>query len=155
MAHQVKDLALSLLWLRSLPQLGFDPWPGNFRLQVAQPGKEIERKGRKEERKKKESRPNEGVPGSPAHKAQLSELSGRRCPGFSVSPGQRETRTKGETDRVTGTGRSPRAWSAGSAGLWELLGARLAGGRAEGGPGRDLSGRGRDQSWMLTERVWV
>ena len=24
MAHQVKDLALSLLWLR------FDPWPGNF-----------------------------------------------------------------------------------------------------------------------------
>ena len=30
-AQQVKDLALSLLWLRSLLWCcGFNPWPGNF-----------------------------------------------------------------------------------------------------------------------------
>ena len=28
----VKDLALSLLWLRSLLWYGFDPWSGNFRM---------------------------------------------------------------------------------------------------------------------------
>ena len=28
MAHQVKDLALSLMWLWSLLWHGFDPWPG-------------------------------------------------------------------------------------------------------------------------------
>lgn len=27
---KVKDLALSLLWLCSLPWLGFHPWPGDF-----------------------------------------------------------------------------------------------------------------------------
>ena len=27
MAHWIKDLALSLLWLRSLLWPGFDPWP--------------------------------------------------------------------------------------------------------------------------------
>ena len=30
MVQQVKDLALSLQWLRSLLCCGFDPWPGNF-----------------------------------------------------------------------------------------------------------------------------
>lgn len=29
-AQQVKDPVFSLLWLRSLLWLGFDPWPGNF-----------------------------------------------------------------------------------------------------------------------------
>lgn len=29
-SHQVKDLVLSLQWLRLLPWVGFDPWPGNF-----------------------------------------------------------------------------------------------------------------------------
>ena len=29
-AQQVKNLALSLLWLRSLLWCEFDPWPGNF-----------------------------------------------------------------------------------------------------------------------------
>ena len=32
MAHQVKDLALSLLWLRSLLWYRFNPWPSNFRM---------------------------------------------------------------------------------------------------------------------------
>lgn len=31
-AQRVKDLALSLLWLRSLLGLGFDPWQGNFHM---------------------------------------------------------------------------------------------------------------------------
>ena len=33
----VKDLVLSLLWLRSLLWHGFDPWPRNFCLLRAQP----------------------------------------------------------------------------------------------------------------------
>lgn len=33
----VKDSALSLLWLRSLLWLGFDPWPGNFCMSRARP----------------------------------------------------------------------------------------------------------------------
>ena len=30
MAHPVKDLVLSSLWLGLLLWLGFNPWPGNF-----------------------------------------------------------------------------------------------------------------------------
>ena len=37
MAQQVKDLVLSLLWLRLLLWLGFDPWPQNFCIPWAQP----------------------------------------------------------------------------------------------------------------------
>ena len=33
----VKDLALSLLWLRSLLWVGFDPWPTNFHMPQARP----------------------------------------------------------------------------------------------------------------------
>ena len=38
-AWWVKDLALSLLWLRSLLWCGFDPWPGHFSMAQAQPKK--------------------------------------------------------------------------------------------------------------------
>ena len=31
-AQWIRDLALSLQWLRSLPWHGFDPWPGNFHI---------------------------------------------------------------------------------------------------------------------------
>lgn len=41
MVHQVKDLAVSLLWLRLL-WLGFRPWPWNFHLLWAQPKKKIQ-----------------------------------------------------------------------------------------------------------------
>ena len=37
MAHWVKDLALSLLWLRSLLWCGFSPWPGSFYMLQVQP----------------------------------------------------------------------------------------------------------------------
>ena len=44
MAQWVKDLALSLLWLQSLLWHRFDPWPGNFHMPLAWPGKKkIER----------------------------------------------------------------------------------------------------------------
>ena len=36
-AQCVKDLALSLLWLRSLLWYGIDPWPGNFCMSQALP----------------------------------------------------------------------------------------------------------------------
>ena len=36
----VKDSALSPLWLRLLLWLGFDPWPRNFGMLQAQPGKQ-------------------------------------------------------------------------------------------------------------------
>ena len=32
MVQQVKDLVLSLQWLRSLLWCRLDPWPGNFRM---------------------------------------------------------------------------------------------------------------------------
>ena len=32
MAEQVKDPALTLLWLRPLLWHGLDPWPGNFHM---------------------------------------------------------------------------------------------------------------------------
>ena len=35
-AQQVKDLALSRKWLRSLLSLRLDPWPGNFCMTRAQ-----------------------------------------------------------------------------------------------------------------------
>ena len=35
--QQVKDLALSLLWLRSLLSLTLDPWPGNFHMRGHKP----------------------------------------------------------------------------------------------------------------------
>lgn len=38
-AQWVMDLALALLWLRSLLWLGFDPWPGNFCILWVQPKK--------------------------------------------------------------------------------------------------------------------
>ena len=40
MAQQVKDPALSLLWLRSLLWYRFDAWPRNFCMLQAQPKKE-------------------------------------------------------------------------------------------------------------------
>ena len=40
MEQWVKHLALSLLRLRLLLRLGFDPWPGNFCMLQAQPKKE-------------------------------------------------------------------------------------------------------------------
>ena len=39
MAQQVKDPALSLLWLRSLLWRGFNPWPGNSPMLQTQPPK--------------------------------------------------------------------------------------------------------------------
>ena len=36
MAQQVKDLALSLLWLRPLLWCGFNPWPWDFHMPQAQ-----------------------------------------------------------------------------------------------------------------------
>ena len=47
MARWVKDLVLSLLWLRSLLWFGFDPWLENFCLLSVQPKK------KKKKRKKK------------------------------------------------------------------------------------------------------
>ena len=44
MAQQVKGPALSLLWLRLLLWLGFDPWPRNFCMLQA---------GQKKKKKKK------------------------------------------------------------------------------------------------------
>ena len=38
-AQWVKDLALSLLWLKLLLWLGFDLWPGNFHMLRAHPKK--------------------------------------------------------------------------------------------------------------------
>ena len=37
MVQQVKDLVLSLPWLRLLLWHGFDPWPGNFHMPGMQP----------------------------------------------------------------------------------------------------------------------
>ena len=39
-AQGLKELVLSLLWLRSLLQHGFDPWPRNFCMPWAQPNKQ-------------------------------------------------------------------------------------------------------------------
>ena len=44
MVQQVKDLALSLQWLGSLPLLGFDPWPRNFHMPPVQPKKQNKNK---------------------------------------------------------------------------------------------------------------
>ena len=38
-AQQIKDLVLSLQWLRLLLWRGFDPWPGKFHMLQAQPKK--------------------------------------------------------------------------------------------------------------------
>ena len=51
----VKDLALSLLWLRSLLWWGFDPWPGNFCMPWA---------WQKKKKKKKKKRAEETAPGN-------------------------------------------------------------------------------------------
>ena len=48
MAQWVKDLTLSLLWLGSLLQCGFDPWPGKFRM--------LQDVARKKKKKKKKER---------------------------------------------------------------------------------------------------
>ena len=47
MAQWVKDLTLSLLWLGSLLQCGFDPWPGKFRML-----QDVARKKKEEEKRK-------------------------------------------------------------------------------------------------------
>ena len=49
----VKDLALSLLWLR------FDPWPWNFRMPHAWPKKERRKGGRKVREKEERERRKE------------------------------------------------------------------------------------------------
>ena len=46
-ALAVKDLVLSLLWLGSLLWCRFDPWPGNFCMQRAQPKKKKKKKIKK------------------------------------------------------------------------------------------------------------
>ena len=49
MVQWVKDLALSLPWLWSLLWLGFNPWPGNFRIPLVQPrGKAKQNKTQKQ-----------------------------------------------------------------------------------------------------------
>ena len=59
MAQWVKDLVLSLLWLRSLLQHRFDPQPGNFRMPRVRPKKQqqktkIQKSNKKYSRSKKE-----------------------------------------------------------------------------------------------------
>ena len=44
-----ENSALSLLWLRSLLWLGFDPWPGNFHVHWAWPKKHRRPSGHKQE----------------------------------------------------------------------------------------------------------
>jgi len=52
-AQQVKDLALSLLWLRSLLWHRLNPWPRNFRMPQAQlKGKKKRKNGRGKQKKK-------------------------------------------------------------------------------------------------------
>ena len=46
-AQWVKDLALTLQWLRSLLWLGFDPCPGKFHMPLAQPKKKNKKKNQK------------------------------------------------------------------------------------------------------------
>ena len=46
MTEGVKDLALSLQWLGSVPGCRFNPWPGNFHMPYVQP--------KKKEKKRKE-----------------------------------------------------------------------------------------------------
>ena len=43
MAPWVKDLVVSLQWLRSLLWCRFDPWPGNFHMLLVQPKKKKEK----------------------------------------------------------------------------------------------------------------
>ena len=43
-AQQVKDPVFSLLWLRSFLWQGFDPWPRNFHMPWAWPGKKKKKK---------------------------------------------------------------------------------------------------------------
>ena len=45
-AQQVKDLVLSLQWLRSLLWHGFNPWPGNFHMLQVQPKKKKKNEGK-------------------------------------------------------------------------------------------------------------
>ena len=52
MVQQVKELALSLLWLWLLPWRGFDPWLRNFCLLWVQPKKKRKRRKRKRKKKK-------------------------------------------------------------------------------------------------------
>ena len=47
-AQQVKDSALSLLWLRLLQWHRFDPWPQNFHVPWARP------RGKKKKKKRRE-----------------------------------------------------------------------------------------------------
>ena len=46
MSQQVKDLGLSLLWLRSQLWRRFDPWPGKFCIQQAKEGRKEGMEGR-------------------------------------------------------------------------------------------------------------
>ena len=45
MLQQVKELAQSLQWLRSLLWRGFNPWPGDFRMPLAWQKKKKKKKG--------------------------------------------------------------------------------------------------------------
>ena len=47
MTEGVKDLALSLQWLGSVPGCRFNPWPGNFHMPYVQPKKKRKEKKRK------------------------------------------------------------------------------------------------------------
>ena len=49
----VKDLVLSLLWLKSLLWHEFDPWPRNFLLYATGAAKEKKKKKKKERKKEK------------------------------------------------------------------------------------------------------
>ena len=46
MAQQIKDPALSLLWLGLLVWRGFDPWPRNFHMPWAEAKKTLTHMGR-------------------------------------------------------------------------------------------------------------
>ena len=49
LARCVKDLALSLLWLRSLLWCGFSPWPWNLSMPQVQPKKKEKTYKKKQE----------------------------------------------------------------------------------------------------------
>ena len=51
----VKDLVLLQLWHRLQLQPGFDPWPGNFMLQMWQKKKKKKKKKKKRREKKKKN----------------------------------------------------------------------------------------------------
>ena len=56
MAQRVKDLALSLLWLRLMLWRRFSPWPGSFHMAQVQPKMKKGVKKLKEKRRRRASK---------------------------------------------------------------------------------------------------